>query len=386
MQSSSAWPAPAARAAGGVFIASRAPGGAVTAAGLSRRSLLTAGVRGTALLVTAVTLLLAAGCSTGGSAAGTPRVEKPDLTVAVVPAVDSAGFFIALEEGLFKAQGLNVKFVPAISSATVIDQQAEGKIDITGGNYVSYIQAQSNWDAGMRPSPSRPDVLAGNLDIFAEGSVLQPGVIGLYTMPNSPITTLEQLKGQVIGNNAPKNLTYMLAASVLAGHGISPGDVHFVVAEGGFPKMPTELKAGAFNAVVLNEPFGSVAALSDGAVTLTDFDQGATTNFPVEGYVVTKQWARKYPHTLAAFYKALEEGQQIADTSRGAVEAAFESLPGPLGLPKDTAAVMALDSYPVSTGPVGSVDTVQLRRVVDVMQRFLGFNQAFNIDSMLMGG
>ena len=59
-------------------------------------------VPGTGLLVTAVTLL-AAGCSAGGSAAGAPGLEKPDLTVAVVPAVDSAGFFVALEEGLFKA-------------------------------------------------------------------------------------------------------------------------------------------------------------------------------------------------------------------------------------------------------------------------------------------
>ncbi len=343
-------------------------------------------VPGTGLLVTAVTLLLAAGCSTGGSAAGTSGVEKPDLTVAVVPAVDSAGFFIALEEGLFKAQGLNVTFKPAISSATVIDQQAAGKIDITGGNYVSYIQAQSNWDAGMRPSPSSPGVLTANLDIVAEGSRLQPGVMGLYTMPGSLITTLAQLRGRTVGNNALKTLSYMVAASVLADHGIAPGGVHFVAAKGGFPQMPAELKAGAFNAVVLNEPFGTVAGMADGAVLLADFDQGATTNFPIEGYVVTKQWAQKYPRTLAAFYKALEEGQQIADTNRGAVEAAFENLPSPLGLPKDTAAIMSLENYPVSTGPAGSVDTVQLKRVVDVMQQFIGLGQAFNIDSMLMGG
>lgn len=342
-------------------------------------------VPGTGLLVTAVTLL-AVGCSTGGSAAGTPGVEKPDLTVAVVPAVDSAGFFVALEEGLFKAQGLNVTFKPAISSATVIDQQAEGKIDITGGNYVSYIQAQSNWDARIRPSPSRPGVLAANLDIFAEGSRLQPGVLGLYTMPGSPVTTIAQLRRRTVGNNAPKNLTYMLAISVLAEHGIPPGDVHFVVATGGFPKMPAELKAGAFDAAVLNEPFGSIAGMADGAVLLADFDQGATTNFPITGYVVTKQWAQKYPRTLAAFYKALEEGQQIADANRTAVEAAFENLPRPLGLPKGTAAVMSLENYPVSTGPVGSVDTVQLKRVVEAMHQFTGFDQAFNVDSMLMGG
>ena len=47
---------------------------------------------------------------------------------------------------------------------------------------------------------------------------------------------------------------------------------------------------------------------------LADLNQGATTDFPVLGYVVTRQWAKRYPHTLAAFYKALGEGQQIADT------------------------------------------------------------------------
>lgn len=49
----------------------------------------------------------------------------------------------------------------------------------------------------------------------------------------------------------------------------------------------------------------------------------------------------------------------------------------------ETAAVMALDSYPVSTGPVGSVDTTRLQRVVDVMRRFLGCGK-FDIGSMLM--
>ena len=52
---------------------------------------------------------------------------------------------------------------------------------------------------------------------------------------------------------------------------------------------------------------------------------------------------------------------------------------------KDTASVMALDNYPVSTGPAGSVDRVRLQRVVNVMQQFIGF-PSFNINSMLMNG
>jgi ABC-type nitrate/sulfonate/bicarbonate transport system substrate-binding protein len=57
-----------------------------------------------------VALVLADGCSSRGGATAAPRLEKTDLNVAVVPALDSAGFFVALYGGLFKAEGLNVHF------------------------------------------------------------------------------------------------------------------------------------------------------------------------------------------------------------------------------------------------------------------------------------
>ena len=134
---------------------------------------------------------------------------------------------------------------------------------------------------------------------------------------------------------------------------------------------------------MLPEPFASSLEEAQGGVPLVDLDQGATTNFPVEGYVVTKQWAATHPRTLAAFFKALEEGQRIADTYRAAAEQAMVDMRAPFGVSTATAGVMSLDSYPVSNGPVGSVDKARLRRVVDVMQQFLGF-RAFNISSMPM--
>jgi NitT/TauT family transport system substrate-binding protein len=329
-------------------------------------------VRGVALLAAVTTLVFAAGCSSSGNSTGnTGPIEKPDLTAAVVPALDDAGFFVALNEGLFKAQGLNVTFVPAISSDTVIADQVKGQYDITGGNYVSYIQAQQQGKA--------------NLDIFAEASTMEPATQGIYVMPDSPIKTLAGLKGKTVAINAPDNILYLLAASVLAEHGIQPSSVHFVT-KYSFPQMPAALAAGKIDAAMLPEPFASDAEQADGAVPLVAMDQGATTSFPIAGYVVTKAWAQRYPHTLAAFYRALEEGQEIADTNRAAVEQAFEDLPMkpvPLGVSKGTAAVVALDNYPYSTGPVGTVDTVQLQRVVEVMQQFLMIPK-FNIDSMLL--
>jgi NitT/TauT family transport system substrate-binding protein len=291
------------------------------------------------------------------------------LTVGVVPALDSAGFFIAYYRGLFKAQGLTIKPVFVTSSETAIAQQVKGTYQITGGNYVSYIQAQQAGEA--------------NLDIFAEGSVMEPGAQDLYTMPNSSIRSLADLEGRTVAINAPNNILYLLAASVLTEHGIPAKDVHFVT-KYSLPQIPGELSAGAVNAAVLPEPFASIAEEQYGAVPLADLSQGATTNFPVEGYVATKQWAKQHPQTLAAFYRALEEGQRIADSSRGAVETAMEDLPSSLGLNKTTAALMSLDQYPVSSGPVGTVDKIRLQQVVNVMQQFLGFDPGFNIDSMLV--
>jgi len=330
--------------------------------------------RGAALLVAAATVAFASGCSSSGSAGAPPSVEKPDLNVAVVPALDSAGFFVALYEGLFAREGLHVNFTPATSSDTVISAQVRGQYDITGGNYVSYIQAEAAAQA--------------KLDIFAEASVMEPGTQGIYVMPDSRIKSLADLKGKTVAINAPKNILYLLAASVLAEHGLSANSVKFVT-NIPFPAMPAALKADKIDAAVLPEPFASVAEQADGAVPLVDLDQGATTNFPVAGYVVTKQWAEKYPRTLAAFDKALEQGQQIADTNRAAVEQAMEDLPMtpvPLGVSKQIASIMTLDNYPFSTSSLDTVDKVRLQRVVDVMQQFLKFDSAFNINSMLTGG
>jgi NitT/TauT family transport system substrate-binding protein len=58
--------------------------------------------------------------------------EKTTLNVSVVPAMDSAGFFVALDEGLFAKEGLTINYTPATSSETAIGTQLQGKFDITG--------------------------------------------------------------------------------------------------------------------------------------------------------------------------------------------------------------------------------------------------------------
>jgi NitT/TauT family transport system substrate-binding protein len=324
--------------------------------------------------VAAMALLAAAGCAgaagagasgAGAAGAGGGALEKTTLNVAVVPAVDSAGFFVALHEGLFTREGLTIRYTPAVSSDTVIDQQVAGAYDITGGNYVSYIQHVAN---DRQP-----------LEIIAEGSLMEPGSQAIYTMPRSKIKSLAELKGHLLGINAPGNINYLLAAAVLTQNGVSLSQVRFPAQPIPFPAMAGELAAGKIDAAAMPEPFATGAEEQYGAVKLADLNQGAAENFPILGYVATKSWVREHPNTLKAFLAALEQGQEIADTSRTAVEQAMETLNGPQNgqVPPIVAAVMSLDIYPIG------VDRIRLQRVPDVMYEFGLLRSRFNIGQML---
>jgi NitT/TauT family transport system substrate-binding protein len=336
--------------------------------------------RRTAACAAALTAVaaLAAGCSSSGSSStasasltstlptnfGAP--EKTTLNVGVVPAMDSAGFFVALHDGLFAREGLTINYTPAVSSETAVTQQLDGKLDISAGNYVSYIN-----EAALNHQP---------IEVVAEGSVMSQGAQTIFTMPSSKITTLAGLKGKLVGVNAPGNIDYLLGVSVLQENGISPTSVDFPTQPIAFPLMGGELKSGKIAAAIMPEPFASLAEQQDGAVPLADLNQGATTDFPIEGYVVTKQWAAQNPNTLKRFLAALEVGQEISDTDRGAVETAFESINGaPNGqVPPTIAAVMALDTYPIG------VDQTRIQRVADVMYQFGLLKQRFDVSSMLL--
>jgi NitT/TauT family transport system substrate-binding protein len=331
---------------------------------------------------------LAAGCSSSSSSAGGSTsvsslttnfgpAEKTTLNVGVVPAMDSAGFFVALHDGLFAKEGLKINYSPAASSETAIGQQLKGQLDISAGNYVSYIEAAVKGDP---------------LEVISEGSVTQAGAQVLFTMPSEHITSLSQLKGKLVGVNGPQNIDYLLDESVLQQNGISPKSVSFPngsdkasapFKDGGaipFPEMAGLLASGKLAAATLAEPFASIAEQQYGAIPLIDLNQGATDEFPIEGYVVTKQWAQQNPNTLKRFLAALSAGQEISDTDRLAVEQAFEGLKGPANgqVSPEIASVMALDTYPIG------IDKTRLQRVADVMYQFGVLGSRFNVSGMVM--
>lgn len=310
--------------------------------------------------------LAGAACSSGQGSSHGP-LEKTDITVDDFPSVDSAGLYIAQQRGLFKAQGLNVTIVPVYTSSqdtvTAINQH---KADISSGDYVTYMDDEFEDHV--------------YLEIIGEASLLQPNELALCVKGGSGIVRLSQLEGKKVSVAGHDDIATLLIDSLLTDNGIPVSKVSMVPGTP-LPADPALINKGVFTAAPVPEPFVSEGEQQFGLDELADLDQGGTENFPIQGFAVTQAWARQNPNTLKAFVTALDEGQQIADTDRAAVEKAIEQKP--LSVVPEVAAVISLPNFPTATDPV------RLQRVLEDMVEF-GFlpkkDASFNIGSITYSG
>ena len=127
--------------------------------------------------------------------------------------------------------------------------------------------------------------------------------------------------------NGTNSIGTLLISALLQENGISPKKVDFVTDKNGFPAMPGQLQQGDWQAAFLAEPYVTMAGENYGDQELADLDQGATVNFPIDGYVATQAWARQHPKTAAAFVRAIEQGQALADSDPTAVQTAMAVRP-----------------------------------------------------------
>jgi NitT/TauT family transport system substrate-binding protein len=315
--------------------------------------------------------LLAAGCSsgnaTGGSSSAGP-VEKHDLNVAAVPAGDAAALYIAQQRGLFAAQGLHVNISAAISGATTIGGQLSGKFDVTMGNYVSYLQNDSEQLSGASKAKDPFEVLAAGSIMLANNQVM-------LVRAGSPIHSVADLKGKKIGVNVKGNIGFLLISALLKANGLNPNQVTFVPVA--FPAMGAAIQNHTVDAAWMPDPFVTGNEQQFGEQPLADLNQGAVAGLPIAGYIVTRNWVHKYPNTAEAFRRAIVEAQRIADTNPTAVQ---QGVMAYAHVTKQVAALMAFANYPVDTDPV------PIQRVADLMQQFKVTTTRLNVMPYIFHG
>jgi NitT/TauT family transport system substrate-binding protein len=297
-----------------------------------------------------------AGCSAaaGTSSAWGPPPEHPVLTVDAVPTAEEGGLYVAQARGFFARQGLTVKIKSIAGGVAGIPDLQSGRAQLAAGNYAAFIHAQMAGEFHGKHA---------DLRIIAAGSELQPGSEALYVMPHGKYQTLPALARAHarIGLGTANDVGDVMVGALLTQAGYSLADIKRVTPPAGFPALVTMLASGKVDAAWLPQPLGEIAEQRTGAVPLADFDEGSLQNLPFTGFFGMTRWVAANPDTVAAFLRALTQGQQLADTDRAAVEQAMRSYTHISPLVSDT---MALDEYPLA------MDVAELQRVADSMFEF----------------
>jgi NitT/TauT family transport system substrate-binding protein len=331
-------------------------------------SRLVLGIASVSLLVSACHVL---GTSASGSASGT------QITVGVVPGVDNAPLHVAVEDGLFRARGLNVTIKTYSSLGPEIRALTSGQVDVAAGDYADFFFEQA---AGL-----------ASLHLIADGYDATSNVMELLTLPNSGVTTPQDLSGKTVAtaeaqviptggttgscanDNTPYNIETLATESVLESDGVSPTSVCWKPTPA--PDLIEELASRRVSAILVTEPYILEAESQLGAVELLDSCSGVTTDLPLSGYFSLAAYARTHAPAVAAIQSALQTAQ--ADSAmRGPVEAA---LPSFAGISAQDAALITLGTYPTFLS-VG-----QVQRVANLMYNSGMISAPVNVSSLVSG-
>jgi NitT/TauT family transport system substrate-binding protein len=320
----------------------------------------------TALLAGAI-VLGACGQEPGGASAGAPSgaggsaaPEVTSITVGVLPIVDVAPVYLAIEQGLFEAEGLTVTPEVTQGGAAAIPALQGGDLDIAYGAWPSFLIANQ---AGIE------------LHAVSDGVVAVPGFTQFLALPDSGLGgDPSGLAGMTVALNTLGNLGELALRETLADAGLDFADVTAI--EIPFPEMGSALDGGNVDVIWASEPgvTGNKAGL--GAVTVIDSYVDDMEGFPVAGYFVTGDFARQNPNTVAAFTRAVQGAASMLNDDAelpARVAGSYTELP---------AEVLASVTFPEYRG---TLETAQLERVYRKMLEHGMIQKGLDIGSLVGG-
>lgn len=192
------------------------------------------------LIIVIVNVVLAVTFLTFGCA------KKPEqVKIALCPYTGDLPFFIAIEKGYFKEQGLQVKDIRCGNSTEALNALLADKVDII---------APISFSAIIAAEIKSP----GDVKLFMAGGESDK-TIGSYLLvrKDSPITSIEQLKGKKIGTyTGATQLLYLKL--FLKKVGLDPEKDVTIIQVG--PALQAQaLDAGQFDALFTIEPYSTIA-------------------------------------------------------------------------------------------------------------------------------
>lgn len=313
-------------------------------------------------LLAVVTALACGLTACGNSADDGPAANPPELTritVGTLPIVDSASLYIAMKEGYFAEEGLDVELRTLSSGAQAVPGLRDGGLHFAIGNYVSFFASHA----------------AGELDVRLVADAYQalPGTFLIMVPDPSAIRLPRDLAGKRIAVNTRANVVELIARSALRTAGVDLSTVTFVPVP--FPEMANALSSRSVDAALMVEPYVTQLGRDHGAIPMIDAASGPTAQLPIAGWVTSAQLAAEKPNTVRAFQRAILAGQAAAATDRAKVEQVLGEF---IDVDAMTASLMNLGTWPAT------LEANRVQRVLDLMSTEGQLSRPIDLPAMIV--
>ncbi len=237
-------------------------------------------------LLSVLASLVIASCSSSP----TSQPKGPvTLKIALIPVLDGLPIYVANQEGLFKAHGVNVEIIP-VASAPERDQ------------LISSGQADGMVNEALSTLFYNKDQVRVQIVRYARAASSDSAVFRILVSAKSGITSVDGLKGVEIGSSQGTVIEYLISR-LLAAEGFKPAEIKTI----SVPKISdrmTLLAGGALKAAMLPDPMSSLA-IQNGAKVILEDSRHPEYSFSTIAF--RKPVLDEHPEAVRAFLAAIEE-------------------------------------------------------------------------------
>ncbi|MBP2627961.1 MAG: ABC-type transporter, periplasmic subunit family 3 [Firmicutes bacterium] len=199
-----------------------------------------------AVMCIGIIMVALGGCTSNKKEDTAPKVgQLQNMTIGLMPDVDSIPFIIAQEKGYFKEEGINIT-LKSFKSAMDRDSALQS----------------GNLDGEISDMLAEAFAKAGGFDTVITS--LTTGSYKLVVNKDETVTSIKELKGKDVAISKNTIIEYVTDKVMVEG-GLAPADINKIV----IPQIPTRLEMlqnGKIAAATLPEPMATIAVKNGGRI------------------------------------------------------------------------------------------------------------------------
>lgn len=278
--------------------------------------------------------------------------ELQTMTLSIPPVGDSLPIYIALDEGYFEDEGLDITLVPAANGATSINAVVSASTDLALVSYPSLIVA--------RASGIPVTIAALGVDGTEEYQA------GIYTLEDSDIQSLEDIVGKRVAVPSLNSVGDIFLSGEFLANGLDPADIDYVELPQG--NMASAISSGDVDAAFMTEPTLS-SARQDIDIRLITYQEG-----PQGVFITSDSTLDANVEAVQGFRDAIARANE--DIAKDPQAAATTYMPKHTEMSEETASTMGLPRY------VSEWEAAAVQAQIDLMAKLDIIGETFDANDL----